>query len=228
MRVKNRTARTGAGKLSRAWLFCCTLTVGIAAQAAPILSVDGAVDGTDDFFGGDVFGFSFQLDQDVSNVAIEAAVTCTNCTGRVFLTDHLADTSRLTLLGFNPFTGLNSTLGTQQSLFNGIDLVANLYFVIFQLDQGSSPAAMLTSSNPTISGAASAQRGFDFQANLPDLSFAPHSMGIRILNQGGAFLYRVTGDIDGSAAPVQEPRPFLALVGGMALVLLRRHKKVNG
>lgn len=202
-------------------LLICTFW-GNLSWSAPILSVSGNANGFDTFFAGDVFGFSFQLGQDMSDVSIAAAVDCINCDGQVFLTNHLADTGRLGIVDLWQFTDLSAS-ASYQSLFSGLSLAADLYFVTFQLNAGSNPVGWITANPSVETGAFGASHGFDFQAILPN-QFAPHSQGISILNQGGGFLFDITGRPSGTMPPVSVPEPtsLVLLFGAGALLLLRR------
>jgi len=203
------------------WCFVCSVP---NAHAVTVLSVGGTANGFDTFFQTDVFGFSFTLGQDLTNVGISVGVDCLNCSGSVFLTDHLSEPSELGLeaaLGFTDFPGSSAN----QSLFSGLDLVAETYFVTFQLNPGSSQLAWFTANPSVETNRFGAIHNFDFQAGLPDATFAPHSSGINVLNQGGGFLFTITGEPLDMTPPHPVPLPSALVLFASALGLMGFRKR---
>jgi hypothetical protein len=191
------------------------------ARAAVLLDVGGTPDRPITFDLNEAIAVSFNLSTPFDDVNFSAPLICDSCTFTMFLMQARLGPSATVgdLVHAASFTGI--PLGG--TLFSGLDLVADDYFVVVA-NTGAPSIIWEGGASPVVSGDPAVTHLEDWASSTFDPTFPPTSVFDVILDQGARF-YTVEAAITGAVA---EPgSPLLLLGAGLLILIMRRGRGVS-
>lgn len=198
------------------------LMLAAPARAALLLNVGGTADRPITFDSNEAIAVSFNLSAPFNAVSFSAPLICDSCTFTMFLMQARLGPSATVgdLVQATSFTGI--PLGG--TLFSGVDLVADDYFVVVA-NLGGPSIIWEGGASPLVSGDPAVTHLEDWASSTFDPTFPPTSVFDVILNQGARF-YTVEAAVTGA---VTEPGSALLLsAAGLLILIMRRGRGVAG
>jgi hypothetical protein len=194
------------------------IAVTAPARSAVLLDVGGTPDRPITFDLNEAIAVSFNLSASFDDVSFSAPLICGSCTFTAFLMQARLGPSATVgdLVQAASFTGI--PLGG--TLFSGLDLVADDYFVVVA-NLGAPSIIWEGGASPNVFSIAGVTHLEDWASSTFDVTFPPASVFDVILDQGARF-YTVEAAVI-SAIPEPGSAALLLLAAGlMILVRLRK------
>lgn len=201
--------------------FLCSITAATGAQAATIVSV--STGSTTVALGAAVASTGWTQTSSYNNVTVSAVLSNLSGIGaglamHAFLTDSVGPgttvANQIASTAFNLAPGNNQNV----SLFTGLTLAADSYFLVIQLDGGNSAQGGWAAAVPTVITDAGVSRSAD-QFSSSAAGYAPAST-FSLINQSQQLLYSVQS-VDSS---VPEPSTAALVLAGLGFAIARRRR----
>ena len=192
------------------------------ARAALLLNVGGTADRPITFDSNEAIAVSFNLSAPFDDVSFSAPLICDSCTFTVFLMQARLGPSATAgdLVQATSYIGI--PLGG--TLFSGVDLVADDYYVVVA-NLGGPSIIWEGGASPSVFSVPEVSHLEDWASSSFDVTFPPTSAFDVILDQGARF-YTVEAAVTGAVA---EPgSPLLLLGAGLLILIMRRGTGVAG
>jgi hypothetical protein len=194
------------------------VALSVPARAAVLLDVGGTADRPITFDVNEAIAVSFNLSAPFNDVSFSAPLICDSCTFTAFLMQARLGPSAAVgdLVQAVSFTGI--PLGG--TLFSGLDLVADDYFVVVA-DLGTPSIIWEGGASPTVFSVPEVTHLEDWASSTFDVTFPPNSVFDVILDQGARF-YTVEAAV---ISAIPEPGSALLLLFGAGLLIVIRLRK---
>jgi hypothetical protein len=198
--------------------FVSMITLTAPARAAVLLEVGGTPDRPITFNLNEAIAVSFNLSTPFDDVSFSAPLICDSCTFTLFLMQARLGPSATVgdLVHAASFSGI--PLGG--TLFSGLDLAADDYFVVVA-NLGGPSIIWEGGASPAVSSAPGVTHLEDWASTSFDVTFPPTSVFEVILNQGARF-YTVEAAVRGA---VPEPGTAMLLLFAAGLVIAVRLRR---
>jgi len=174
----------------------CAATMGNAATVVSVDSPSPDGFGVSSTLSPDVLGIGFNISDNLENASISAEFVCAvaGCSAQAFLVNEVGPTAGLANIV------ASATLdGSTQTVFSGLDLVADNYALVLSATSGS--LFWSTATSPTVSGDGRGAPLNSFTASAPNINpvlpFASNFIGLN-----ASFLYSISAN-----DPVVDPDP---------------------